>query len=340
MSRHMSLHFSVTDQHATYQRFKSILEMCCEAGQKSILAYFMFGEIRIDKNFVRQIKHVERDMRKRFRFSIKYSIICQREQINRVNLREAAIMGFKITLMIDDMIQLRKFRRLIKKIERYVPGSELYVKNYTRLTADLITYYKCHMPLRFEIPEIVDADFLELFDNWVFLKDHPELGNYTDLLKVILLNEQCICEYDSCLGRVLSVDSSGVVYWCKYNRAETAIMYIDELSSFYECFKNESFEKYLDAHYKKRERCKAECNCFRLCQSGCPLRCDINKALFDCSEHVYINAINHLAKKMRQYIGSGDLTLINESIRKIVLNVIAFEPFSDFFKLCREEEEF
>ncbi|MCL1809062.1 MAG: SPASM domain-containing protein [Clostridiales bacterium] len=167
----------------------------------------------------------------------------------------------------------------------------------------------------------------ELFDRWLISGD-PAETSCEDLLKLVILKERNGCEHNSCLGKVLSIDSAGMVYWCKHNKPKTALGSIGEIKTLSDCFSNKVFEKHLDAHYKKRETCKSTCKHFELCLGGCPLRCDLDG---HCTEQEFIEIAEHALSETKRFIKLGDLSLLNKQARAIVLNAVAHAPFSELF---------
>ncbi|MCL1982095.1 MAG: hypothetical protein FWG53_03245 [Clostridiales bacterium] len=172
----------------------------------------------------------------------------------------------------------------------------------------------------------------ELFDSWLISGDPAETNCCADLLKLVILKERSGCEHNSCLGRVLSIDSAGMVYWCKHNKPKTALGSIGEIKTFSDCFKNEVFERHLDAHYKKRETCKSTCRHFELCLGGCPLRCELGSPQNgQCTEQEFIEVAEHVLSETKRIIKLGDLSPLNKQARAIVLDAVAHAPFSELF---------
>jgi len=325
MNKYMNLYFSVTNEQDTIQMLTRTIEMLCHAGYNAFHVEFIFEKIDISRQFVKHLLEAVRDMKRRFHFSIGYTVVCRNEQLRKVYLRDLAKKGVRIRLLIDNTSQLGTSLRPIKKLASLIPKLEVYVEHYEPPfdTLSLTTVKKIPIPIRFKFPTYSDDRYLKLFDEWILSKDSAELGNFSDMLQVILMNRQNCCEHDSCMGSVLSIDSTGMMYWCKNKEVETALANINDMESLADCFNHGDFEKYLDAHYVKREYCQAKCDYFDICQSGCPLRCDMYGHSNHCTEQEYINAINHIFDKLRQCLGLSDLALINKHARTSILNAIA-----------------
>lgn len=310
MSKKISIFIIVEDYEATCKRLTSVLEKCCEAGHNLFHIEFTFKDIEITNLFVDKIF----ELKKRLNITADYTLVCRYEQLRGLHLRGLAKKGFNIKLLIDDMAQLKT------KTAKRVTKSEVFV------ACELASIPKIDtpLPLRFECINV------NLFRDWLFSKDAVDIRNFTDLLKLILLKERNGCEYNSCLGHVLSIDDLDIVYWCKHNKPETALGYIEEFKTLADCFNNGQFEKYLDMHYQRREYCQSKCSRYEICQGGCPLNCDTSQKE-KCTEQNYIEVIDHISNELCRGIDQGDLSLFNKHARTIILNAIAFAPFSDFW---------
>ena len=330
MSKQISLFFIVEDSVITCKRLMAVLEKCCEASHNVFHVEFTFKNIEVSSLFVEKIVEVERTLKKRFNFKADYTLICQYEQLRGLRLRGLAKRGFNIKLLLNDIAQLRTFSKAAKRVARFIPKAEVFVNNFAECEPVSLSNLICeiNMPLRFEC---INGNFMNLFSDWLFSKHAVEIRNFTELLKLILMKERNGCEYNSCLGHVLSIDSLGVAYWCKHNRPETALGHIDEFKILSDFFNSGQFEMYLDMHYQKREYCKSKCSRHEICQGGCPLNCDTSQKE-KCTEQNFIEVVEHLSDELRRGIDMYDLSLLNKYACTIILNAIAFAPFSDFFQ--------
>ena len=302
MSKKISLFFVVEDSVITCNRFTAILEKFCEAGHDVYNIDFTIKDIEVNNSLVKKVIEAERFLKKRFKFKAYYTLSCKFEQLRGLRMRELAKKGFNVKILVDDIEQLHAFS-----------------KTKTRIS-------------RFELVSVSPgSDFLKLFSDWLFSKDAVDIVNFSDLLKLILMKERNSCEYNSCMGNVLSIDSSGIVYWCKHNKPETALGRTDEHKSLSDLFNSGQFEKYLDLHYQHREYCKSACSLFETCQSGCPLNCSTTQKE-KCIEQNFIKFIDHAYNGLRRGIDLGDLTFLNKHARTILVNALAYTPFSDFFE--------
>jgi len=332
MSKQVSLFFIVEDIEITCKRIAAILEFCCEAGYDAYHIEFTFIEIDVNNLFVVKIIEIERVLKKRLDFTVTYTLSCRFEQIRKLRLRGHAKKRFNVKILLDDIDRLRIFSKTSKRIARFLSKAEIFMKYPAVCELESISKLTCgvDISLRFECVNGVDDNFMSLFSDWLFSKHDFEIKDFTDLIKLILMKERTGCEYNSCLGHVLSFDSSGMVYWCKNNKPETVLGHIDEIKNLSDFLHGGQFEKYLDMHYHKREYCKSNCSRYEICQSGCPLNCGTlhnNK----CMEQSFIEVIDHISKGLHRGIDLGDLSVLNKYARTIILNAIAFAPFSGFF---------
>ena len=330
MSKQISLFFVVEDSAITCKRLSAMLEICCEADHNAFHIEFALKDIGVNNLFIEKVIEVK----KYFNITADYTLACRFEQLSELHLRSLAKKRFNIKLLLDDAAQLQTFSKIAKQVARFFPKAEVFVNkqpvSIPNLTCDI------DIPLRFDCKNGVDDILKNLFNDWLFSKQAVEIKNFTDMLKLILMKERNGCEYNSCLGHILSVDSSGMVYWCKHNRPETVLGHIDDCKTLSDFFNSGQFENYLDIHYQKREYCNSNCNRYEICQGGCPLNCDLSQKE-KCSEENFIAVIDHITNELRRGIGLGDLSLFNKHARTIILNAIAYAPFSEFFSNCNLE---
>jgi radical SAM protein with 4Fe4S-binding SPASM domain len=340
MSKQISLFFIVEDSVITCQRLTAVLEKCCEAGHDTYHIEFTFKDVDVNNLFIEKIIEVARTLKERFKFKADYTLACRYEQLRGLSLRGLAKKGFNIKLLLDGVAQLRTVSKPAKHVVRFLPKAEIFVNNLVVCEPVSISNLTCdiEIPLRFDCINGIESNFMNLFSDWLFSKSAVEIKNFTDLLKLMLMKERNGCEYNSCLGHVLSVDSSGIVYWCKHNRPETVLGHIDEFKTLSDIFNRGQFEMYLDMHYQKREHCKSACSRYEICQGGCPLNCDTSQKE-KCTEQNFIEVIDHLSDELRRGIDLGDLSLLNKHARTVILNAIAFAPFSDFFQNLEDQNK-
>jgi len=112
---------------------------------------------------------------------------------------------------------------------------------------------------------------IDLYNYWI----DDELCNinvnpFTHYLKMILNNEHPVCKHASCLGRWLSIDSSGDISACnRYFPPEFCMGNVHELENIEDAYKSIGFRELLMGSVKRRELCKSECEVYNYCLGGC-----------------------------------------------------------------------
>jgi radical SAM protein with 4Fe4S-binding SPASM domain len=304
MSKRARLYFEAAALAKGGHILKDTLEMCCEDGFDTFSVETTLGEAK-GNALARKVLDTEKSLRKRYRYRASNTIVCHREQLRTLNPKSLAKKKFWLKVNCADW------------------------QEYTMLLEHLD---KSGAAAQFDMAGSFQANCTDLFDEWLYAKEVAEIANFTALLKLALMKERSACEHDSCLGTVLSIDGAGTAYWCKHNRPETVLCHSGEAKIFPDYLSKGSFERYLDAHYQKRERCRTECQCYELCQGGCPLHCDPQGDQPSlCTERDFAERIDHVSRKMRGIMEAGELALINKHARAILLDAVAHAPFSEVF---------
>ena len=301
MIEKMNLFFEMDEAQSSCQRAIAIIKKCCESEYDEVIVEFKLNNIYGNKFFKKFIK-MQRALKKRTAVNIKSIFVCTPEQLSGLNLRFLHSKGVTIKVLLTQL------------------------KNM-----DCILNIDSKHPVQIELSNSIAAeDFISLFNEWLFSENKAEIINYSSLLKLLLMKERSGCEHNSCLGGALSVDVSGMLYWCKHNKPEAKLCHFNDVKDqdFHDLFDRSSFEEYLDMHFQKREQCKAECITFDLCQGGCPIRCDTSNK---CHEHEFIEQMDKLSLSVRSCLKMNDLSRLNKLAKKIILDAAAYAPFSDVF---------
>ena len=333
MSKPISLFFIVEDCELIWKSVTFLLEKCCEAGYDVFRVEFTFKDIEVNNLFLEKIIRDEKILKKRFNFMANYTLVCRCAQLHGLRFRGLVKNNFNIKLLFDDVTQFHKSSKVATQIVRFNPKTEALIENFNEW--ELVSIPKIDIPFRFKY---VNGNYKNLLSNWLVSKDTVELKNFTELLKLILMKKRNDCEYNSCLGHILSMDSLGIVYWCKHNKFKTALGHISDFGTISDFFNSGQFEVYLDMHFQKREYCKSKCSRYDICQGGCPLNCTTSQKE-KCTEQNFIEIIEHLSHELHREIGQGDFLLINKYARTIILNSIALTPFSDFWNAHFKSEK-
>lgn len=329
MSKDVTLFFSVTDTPSLCQRLRAAFRIFCDDGYDFFTVRFSFCSTSVSNDFIKKTVAVNKNQREKHHFHVKYIIVCHYKQLKRVSLRLLSKHGFIINLQVDDVSEICALTKTIKRINRFIPDSEISVKHPPASNSfDLID--GCPLPIRLESFNHNNDDLIPVFNKWIRSEYGAEILNFTGLLNLIMRGEHTNCEYNSCLGRILSVDASGLSYWCKLSKPETALCQIDSVKTLDELYSNGLFEDYLDAHLKKREFCMKSCSGYGMCQSGCPLHCDLKTVQNEqCTEQEYLDVMEHISAELGRILMLGDLSILNKCARAVVLRAFAFAPFSD-----------
>lgn len=334
MNKDMTLFFRVTDNNTgmVCHEVSSALKMLCEDEYEIIIFRFLTCETTIKNKFIKDIVETEKTWQENHIVYIKNIISCTPNQLRSTSLYLLSKYGFSISLQIENTSGIINAKKKVKKIKRLIHDFEISLN----CPIDFNTYEffeNIPFPIRLESLNRFNDAYTALFAKWLISSNNTEILNFTEVMKTIMLNEHLDCEYHSCLGRILSVDASGLSFWCRYNRPETELNQMCSAASLAELFNEGVFEDYLDAHINKREFCKGSCSKFEMCQGGCPLQCSLKTGENEmCTEQKYLCILEHITIVIKRILSSGDLSVLNKHARAIVLKTLAFAPFSEIFQ--------
>jgi radical SAM protein with 4Fe4S-binding SPASM domain len=323
MNESITLFLEVGEIESTLRILKSTLEMFYNAEFKSCSIELILGDVNISNYFISEIKKIKTEFSK-IKFLFVFS--CREKHLRKINIREFEKNNFVISLIIDDVQQLQTVKRKKKVLSDVI--FETKSDNF-----EFFLLNNCEdVPIKLNsLSDINDDEF----EKWLLSKESANISNFADLIKTVLSKKRIGCEYNSCMGRVLSINSVGEIFWCKHNNPETKLCQISDFQNFSDVLDNGLFEKCLDNHLQKREHCKSECNHYNICQGGCPLRCNG----VQCTEQEYIKAIGVASDKLQQVVSLRDLSLLNNHAKAILLDSVARTPFSDFFIKLNQSEK-
>ena len=126
------------------------------------------------------------------------------------------------------------------------------------------------------------------------------------------------CEHVSCITKFFNIDCNGGIYSCKYN--SNPICNINDINSIDDIFNNINFLTTLKASIDKREKCKNECEYFKLCQGGCPLNTNTSKT---CEYKYLFSSTEEIRGQIIHILNNSDYREINPAVKEIILASIA-----------------
>ena len=111
---------------------------------------------------------------------------------------------------------------------------------------------------------------IKLFDHWLYDLEGVSVRSFVSYINLALGGPSLICNYSSCHGKYLCINSDGSLYNCsRQSIHEYCLGNISEVSSVEEIFASDGFKKVLIGSIKRRNKCKESCEFFTLCQGGC-----------------------------------------------------------------------
>jgi radical SAM protein with 4Fe4S-binding SPASM domain len=338
MNKEMMLFFNVGKPENLIQQLSFILDTCCREEYSSFVIRFTLDHKGIDRSTIKSVINIEKEHQEKHHFLVRNIIECDIECLTKMDIRYLSQKGFLICLNIGVFKKIGTHYKTMNLIKRYKSSVEILLScpANSDVSKFLVEVGKCPLPIRIKAIEGSYEDLILLFDKWILSDNNANLLNLTDLLKAIMMKERIGCEYNSCMGRVLSIDTTGRMYWCKHNSKETILSgtheIIYESCALGDLLGQGMFELYLDAHLQKREYCMSTCERYDICQGGCPLHCVFETNQNErCFERIHFDAFEHMSGEIKKILKAGDLSSFNNHARAIVLDAIAYAPFSDIF---------
>lgn len=172
------------------------------------------------------------------------------------------------------------------------------------------------------------SDMCALFDHWLYDTQGVDVRTFTSFMLMALGKGYKTCNYCSCHGKFLCIDSIGNFYNCaRSSMHEYLLGNVNEVEKLEQLWQSEGFAKLLKGAIARRNKCK-DCEYFSICQSGCS------------DTAIYENGLENIAteaclrfKVLYSYIKEKTLSLVESKEDLSKLNPAVKRAFTKCFTI-------
>lgn len=168
----------------------------------------------------------------------------------------------------------------------------------------------------------------ELFDEWLYDTDGVAIRTFSQYISMAVGGCFRICTTCSCHTKYLGIDADGMIFNCgRDGIGKYPFGHVEQTDDIEALFRSEGARALIAGSVARREKCRAECEYFRLCAGGCA---DIaiaengleNRPTNYC--HVFRTVYSHVEQVMRGLLEQQTpLDTLNPTVRKVLARKFA-----------------
>lgn len=172
------------------------------------------------------------------------------------------------------------------------------------------------------------SDMCSLFDHWLYDTNGVDVRTFSTFMLMALGKGYKICNYCSCHGKFLCIDSVGNFYNCARSSMQDYLLgNVNEVEKIDELWHSEGFARLLKGAIERRNKCK-DCEYFSVCQSNCSDTAIFEKGLNNIAEEACLRF-----KVLFSYIKEKTLKILEEKVDLSKLNPAVKKAFTKCFTI-------
>jgi len=334
--RRFSLHITIDNSQECISNFEKLLGIL-SFDEKTIY------EVTIDitqlnkshSDVISSLIGCEQNYGKTHKAIFKNTICCKYSQLNKRVFDCLLRYGIDINIQYEGAFSIdKKLDKTINKIQRKrIP----YCLHIDCPNEDVKASLQKLIGLKyvFEIENAInsDVDLIKTFDEWCQTETECyTFKTFEDILYKLLLGyTHRDCKHSSCLGKKVSMNAKGKLYFCPVQNELSYLKNISSVNKFSDMYESKNFENVLVSSLQRRNHC-VECESFSVCQSGCPMAHGIEDS---CGEEKYTELLQHIAKYLHKKLEVDNKLPQNPIIRRIVLVSVAYKGKLEINDICK-----